>query len=511
MESSTVKKIPLNIAMDYPVNWDFVQILRELIQNFYDSIGAENFAKDFIYTYEECGGYKVELKTRACAFDFKWLTYIGGSIKTMHPGKYIGMYGEGFKMCVLNIMAGKKGKLLMESGDWWLEPYSYDKVVDDKKLQMLGYKVGKRENDGWTRLTLQNISKSEEKALKEVLLYFFYPENPLFGEKLYETEEYAVYSRSDMAIPGEGKNSSSRGVLYCNFLARATLPIDIVLLCRKDMIKSDSRRRPTMKKGEIKDVLYEMAAGLDAEASYIMLEVMREYWADMPKRLVDMDTWYYVICQLVRNIYKNEGVSTRFQNKYPELYYIEKKTADRERNRLIDETSAWCEKKKIELVNPVFRLLGANSLVEQYIEEMEKAYREPTPEEKKKLSIVFLALEELFQSAFFEEHPVVMVSDAIEMGKEKNALVIRKRETKGRGARRYMIEKIVISMKEIVGKEFEEVLILFLRLMVRAYGTERSACANGVLTRCAAVLYEKRAVVSRYAEVWNAGKRRNFI
>ena len=40
--------IKLGIAMDYPVEWDFERILRDLIQNFYDSIGCENFAKELM-------------------------------------------------------------------------------------------------------------------------------------------------------------------------------------------------------------------------------------------------------------------------------------------------------------------------------------------------------------------------------------------------------------------------------------------------------------------------------
>ena len=34
--------VPLDLVMDYPVNWEFWRILRDLIQNFYDSIGYES-------------------------------------------------------------------------------------------------------------------------------------------------------------------------------------------------------------------------------------------------------------------------------------------------------------------------------------------------------------------------------------------------------------------------------------------------------------------------------------
>lgn len=41
-----MKLIPLHIAMDYPVNWDFERILRDLVQNFYDAIGCERFKEE---------------------------------------------------------------------------------------------------------------------------------------------------------------------------------------------------------------------------------------------------------------------------------------------------------------------------------------------------------------------------------------------------------------------------------------------------------------------------------
>ena len=35
------KLIRLGIALDYPVQWKFERVLRDLIQNFYDSIGPD--------------------------------------------------------------------------------------------------------------------------------------------------------------------------------------------------------------------------------------------------------------------------------------------------------------------------------------------------------------------------------------------------------------------------------------------------------------------------------------
>ena len=57
--------IPLNIVREYPVNWDFPRVLRDLIQNFYDEIGYENFDREFIYEWEEVDDFiNLSMKTK---------------------------------------------------------------------------------------------------------------------------------------------------------------------------------------------------------------------------------------------------------------------------------------------------------------------------------------------------------------------------------------------------------------------------------------------------------------
>lgn len=38
--------IKLEIAVDYPIQWEFGRVFRDLIQNFYDSLMPEEFAKN---------------------------------------------------------------------------------------------------------------------------------------------------------------------------------------------------------------------------------------------------------------------------------------------------------------------------------------------------------------------------------------------------------------------------------------------------------------------------------
>ena len=61
--------INLGIALDYPVNWDFEMILRDLIQNFYDEVDYHQFGKEFRYSYtEENSTYTLEMELRGHPF-----------------------------------------------------------------------------------------------------------------------------------------------------------------------------------------------------------------------------------------------------------------------------------------------------------------------------------------------------------------------------------------------------------------------------------------------------------
>lgn len=130
--------VPLDLVMDYPVNWEFWRILRDLIQNFYDSIGYENFHKEFDYnhTVDKTGNITLTMKTKNHPFSYEWLTYFGGSTKTGQEG-YVGNYGEGFKLCALCLV--RMGcDFIMESQNWKLRPQVYTKKIDGQNTRMLG-------------------------------------------------------------------------------------------------------------------------------------------------------------------------------------------------------------------------------------------------------------------------------------------------------------------------------------------------------------------------------------
>lgn len=69
----------LNLVMTYPVRWSLSHIMEDYIQNFYDVLGSEKFAREFVYHYDES---RQELRMEGKkGFHVEWLQYIGASTK----------------------------------------------------------------------------------------------------------------------------------------------------------------------------------------------------------------------------------------------------------------------------------------------------------------------------------------------------------------------------------------------------------------------------------------------
>jgi len=90
--------IPLNLILDYPVRWSKYKVLRDFIQNFYDSIGYLRWHSDFSY---EVTNRQLIFRALNVDFSYDWLIHIGASTKRDNSGKYAGYFGEGFKTCFL--------------------------------------------------------------------------------------------------------------------------------------------------------------------------------------------------------------------------------------------------------------------------------------------------------------------------------------------------------------------------------------------------------------------------
>jgi hypothetical protein len=84
-----MRTIELNIAFGYPVFWNKFKVLRDIVQNFYDALGAERFGKEFRTDYDEVG-QRATLSSEGGGFDYRWLIHIGASSKQGKDSGYAG-------------------------------------------------------------------------------------------------------------------------------------------------------------------------------------------------------------------------------------------------------------------------------------------------------------------------------------------------------------------------------------------------------------------------------------
>lgn len=392
MADQKERLIKLGIALDYPVHWKFEKIIRDLIQNFFDAIGSECFAEDFHYSIEPIadGTYQVSMETAGYPFAHEWLEYIGASTKTESCEVTIGMYGEGFKICMISLLKLGITDVSMHSKDWVLHPCIYSEDVDGKSVDMLGYQLLQVPEDEITSLILKGVPHENLRYLEEALLHFFFPENPLFGEKIAEGDDYIIYTGRGKVVPCQ-QPLKIQGIFYLNYLARGRLYIPFFVMYSGPMLDDvTSRKREILDEFIVWTTLYQITRKLTPEESLRLLILMSDYWNDLPDTMHDITTYYYVICQLVRNVSSSSETTDQFRQEYDELVYIDRPGSDKRTNSRIRQVKVWAKDQGFgnRMVNPVFRLLGAESLIEKFTMK-DKQFSKPTPHQAKMIKLLF--------------------------------------------------------------------------------------------------------------------------
>ncbi len=532
--------IPLGIAMDYRVRWNMHRILRDFVQNFYDSIGMEHFADEFQYEWEIVEGDRIcghglqegrqlciKMRTLGHSFSYEWLHFIGGSTKTGKEG-YAGEYGEGFKIALLCLVK-LGGDAVMSSGGWELRPCEYAEKIDGREIPMFGYRMKKRKDDGFTTLELYGIPASDEniRYVKEILLEFFYPGNRLLAQKIEAGDGYELYARSAVRIPC-AEDADIQGVFYYKYIARGRLPFSIVIhLSEKQRHMDNDRSRDILTEAAVVGAVYKIAERLSPEASFWMLTQMREKWQDFPvferDRPADLRTWYYVVCQLVRNIITEPELVKRFAQEYPpeRFAYIERPGGDNGRNRLLREARGWFEqedrgKNRRRLINPVFRLLGVSAVLQEYQEQKGVMYRKlnGAEVEREKLlrgcaKLILSGLDSKLSPPGIlirTERRRKKIQSYLQYGLLPYAETRAVRVFSGNRKKRhikYQISEVVMDEEDLSAEaDFQQVLLKYLGACVHVYGTERSERPNAALTYVGTLLYCFRDAVEEYEERW---------
>jgi hypothetical protein len=221
--------VNLNIVLTYPVKWSKKEVLRDLVQNFYDDAGAEQFGNKFRHTFvpndarEDSETHEIHeahsdagsvdkngtivMSMDSDGFSYEWLIHIGASTKQKQSGKYAGYFGEGFKIASLCAVRDHDWDIRIRSRNWSLHIIVLDMEIDGEILKQLAYRVSETpapENtakNNETVLEIAGTSVDDYVCLEEVIMGFYYPENPLIGELIFSDRYVAIHRRSSMEKP----------------------------------------------------------------------------------------------------------------------------------------------------------------------------------------------------------------------------------------------------------------------------------------------------------------------
>jgi len=268
------KEVNLNLVWDYPVFWSKYKVLRDLIQNFYDAVGPAEWHRRFRVHVE---GDTLHLRADATGFSYEWLLHIGASTKREQPGEFAGHFGEGFKIAALCAARDFHWNVELASRGWDLRVAHGEARIEGKSIRTLAYRVW----DGLparthTELCLWPFAASDGDVLQAALVSFFYAENPLLGEKLWEDATAAVYQRSEVArpqaVPTTYEHTGS-GVVFVGRQALGSVRYPVVLALHG--FHQIDRERNALHGWQVLEVWRSVASRMDADAAITLLVLLR--------------------------------------------------------------------------------------------------------------------------------------------------------------------------------------------------------------------------------------------
>jgi len=508
-----MKTIPLNLMTSYPIKWTKYQVLRDIVQNFYDDAGMLCFYKKFKTKYiADDNAITISLDSKG--FSYEWLLHMGASTKQDKSGEFAGFFGEGFKVASLCALRDYNWKITMRSRDWHIEVCTLSTIVDGKRLQQLAYNLTEGlPNSSETSLTIQSFSKEDADLLDEVVLGFYFPENPLFAKCIFENKVVAIYERSKQSKPESmpvGLKVNGDGIVYIAFQARGAFNLPLVICHHKFEIKN--RDRYDIYFGTILDIFIDLIDYIDAKTSCYLLEKFEKYWYDYPDTKRDVDSWYSVIRKLIRKIaYFDRNVRNDFVNRHTNLVVCERPTSIHTRNQKT-QALIWKEGNlpDARLVQDSFSLLGYNTIVEL----CEKAggfniLRKPDSHEQNIFKILETTAKEIFKD-FFVFYPACFIIENDSSVFNGTAFMFKNRDImyNNYGYRiRYRLDKIAIRKSSFSKETFAKAFSTYCHELCHCFGGDASMPFSRALTDVITLAIKNSEVLENSNQLW----RKSFI
>ena len=502
-----MKSVSVNIVMTYPVHWTKYQVLRDFVQNFYDSVGHIDWRQRFCYEYNNSVIY---MWIKNVSFNYEWLMHIGASTKTGHSKEYAGFFGEGFKIASLCSLRDYGWEIQMMSGDWHIDVTEIEQFIDQTPVKMLAYNISSVNKVEETRLVLKNISLSDYSLFKTVLDSFFGADNPIMGKQLWMGREGAVFLRSKIPINRNlpvTENFGRKGAVFCGYQMLGTNPFDLVVCLHN--YKKDDRERRSIYSFDVIRVFENICSYIDPGCAMIMLEKMRRYWNSYPRKKIDIHSWSRTVDLLIWKVSNSSKIRTAFVTKYDNLLTLKRIQTISERNRRW-QARAWLEQhdKKYILVKDSFSLMGYPQLEEEC--EKNAGFVEDDNVDRLQ-NCCFVVLEEVCRELFkgffdievIPERKIIKNPRAAYRGM---AVTYKKSQTnlnKKGITIKYAIEKIYLKSEIFRTEGYYDALSTYVHEMCHMFGGDASASFSQALTFATELLLENQEIVTEGKLQWD--------
>jgi hypothetical protein len=503
------QSIPLNLIYDYPVRWSKYKVLRDFVQNFYDSIGHREWDGRFHYSYNS---RELSMTATGVNFSYEWLVPIGASTKRDGSNVYAGYFGEGFKIASLNALREYNWDVYAGSSDWQIHVTKAAMIVDNKPLDSLAYELEWHEYSPNTTLVIRNIDVPVS-LIESVMLSFFYPENVLLGEKIWESSTAAVYKRSNIPLPEYSFVTREFGSVGIVFAAYQNLgSINVPLVFANHTYRKDDRDRGGLYDFDVISLIEKIVCHVDAKASAILLEYFRAYWYSYPERKYDLNSFYTIVTYLIENMARSSAVAREFREKHPNLLVarlvLRNDIVRRNRRRQALDWMRSAEK-KYRLVQQNFILLGYSLLEEEC--KRNDGYtltRDADDRELKYIRILELCTETTFGAAFFgykelPECKIIANDDAVWRGMA-NCFPVKDVSSNNCGHKlRFRMDYVAVKRQLLCRGKFAAAYSTYLHELCHVFGGDSSPNFSRALSDIIEMQMLGIKIILMFSEKWD--------
>ena len=506
----SMKTVKLNLMLSYPVDWSKWQVLRDIIQNFYDDAGYESFSKLFNHRYREESGTKgsLILSMKSTGFNYEWLIHIGATTKQESQNKFAGFYGEGFKLAAMCALRDYAWSMEVRSRNWRLLVTTIDTVIDGKVLRQLAYQIEENiEFSDQTIITIGNFDKEDLPTVEAAVQNFYYPENPLLGELIWRNNYGSIYKRSEIPKPKQLPTSyecGGDGLVFLAYQARGSFVAPIVL-CNHHF-KTRDRDRKTIGRGTVQDVIIDLSYTMSSQAAMFLLNSMQKFWYTYPNSQRDVESWYATVRKLIIQMRRDESVVREFREQNPHLVVCERPTnkmMESRRSHALD-WQRMCQPQLI-MVQENFSLLGYANIID--VCEAAGGFnvtRGPLGDEVEALKILQDAAKTVLGDFVFEfPHCMVIHNESSIHAGRAHVIANKEKKINRMGHRiRYLIDHIEIKKGLLNADYFMEAFATYCHELCHCFGGDASRTFSQALTDVIALTVQKQSELVIFQEQW---------